>query len=348
MRRREVPLEAIDLSDETFRVRSGGPDGTLLASVRASGVVNPPWLRRLPGRGREAFQVIAGFRRILALQALGVGRVDALLIEPGGIDDAHLMEAVFLENLTGRGFDPLELSRALVRLKGAGVPDRDLLRRCLPAAGLGGDPATLDLYLSLVTLPPDLCDAISSGAIDPAAVARVRRRFAGEDGERILRLIRDLRFGVNRQRELIGLLADLVRRDGVRLEALLADGEIAALLRRRRENAPQAGRALIERLRRRRAPRSMAMLDAVRARIRAVGTGPAVTIEASPWLEERRLRFAFTVRSREEFREVLGRLLEADDRGGIAALLADLFGPDPEEGADPGREDADVDNSRGP
>lgn len=336
MRRREIPLAAIDLSDETFRVRSGGPDGALLASVRASGIVNPPWLRRLPGRGGEAYQVIAGFRRILALRALGIGRVDAFLVEPGDLDDARLMEAALLENLTGRGLDPVELSRALLRLKGAGVPDRDLLRRWLPAAGRPGDRATLDLYLSLASLPVDLLDALSSGGIVPEAVARVRRRFTGEDGERVLRLIRDLRLGVNRQRELIDLLSDLVRRDGVPLEALLADEGIAGIVRRGRENAPQAGRALIERLRRRRSPRSTAILDAVRARVRAVGAGGAVTIEASPWLEERRLRFAFTVRTSEEFHEVLARLLEVDERGRIASLLADLFGPDPAEGADPG------------
>ena len=194
MERRAVPLAAIDLADETFHIRLDGADEALIASVRGSGVTSPPWLRARPRRGDlEAFQVVSGFRRIDALRALGRSRVDAVLLGPGDPDGARLAECVVLENLAGRGLDPIELSRALRLLREAGVPDDRLRDRYLPAAGRSADRATLDLFLSLDALPGDLREGLSTGALDAAAVARVGRRFEGAEAECLLRLIRDLR-----------------------------------------------------------------------------------------------------------------------------------------------------------
>jgi ParB family chromosome partitioning protein len=321
---REVYLKDIDLKDDTFRVRNPGPDSRLLDSIRKVGLINPPWLKfRLDG---EKYQIVMGFRRIMALEELGQHIVTARVVEEEEFTATRLMEMVILENLTHGPFDPVETSRALIGLQRVGIQNGQLIDRFLPLMSLSKDRATLDSYLSIVNLPEDIAGAISRGEVKIDSVKRVMRRFEGEDGESILRLIRDLRLGVNRQRELITLLYEITQRDEVSVNRILNGEEIDAFLHVAERNVPQSAQALMLLLRRMRSPHTMELVDRVKERVKELGLDPAVTLDLSPYLEERLMRISFGFRSREEYLRILENLTKLGEGIEVKGLMEDLFG----------------------
>ncbi len=321
---REVYLKDIDLKDDTFRVRNEGPDGLLLDSMRKVGLINPPWLKVRPNG--EKYQIVMGFRRIMALEELGRNIVTARVVGEDEFNETRLMEMVILENLTHGPFDPVETSRALARLQRVGMQDDKLIDRFLPLMGLSKDRATLDSYLSIVNLPEDITGAISRGEVKIDSVKRVMRRFEGEDGESILRLIRDLRLGVNRQRELITILDEITRRDEISVNRVLNGEEIDSLLHAVEPNVPQSAQTLISLLRRMRSPQTMELVDRVKERVKELGLDPAIALELSPYLEERLIRISFGFRSREEYLKILENLTTLGEGREVKGLMEDLFG----------------------
>jgi ParB-like chromosome segregation protein Spo0J len=324
MELKEIPLKKIDLDDDTFRIHRPGVQNSLLSSVENTGVVNPPWLQSLGKSGR--YRVVMGFRRISALKSLGHDSVTANVVTETDYDEKRLLEIAILDNLSHGPLDPVEISRALIRLKHMDFQVDEIQERYLPLMGLKSDRSTLDRYLFLDTLPYDILESVSNDEIKLTSIDRAKRSFDGKELEDLLRLIRDLKLGVNRQRELITLLDELMKRDRIDLSNILDAEEISAILTDEDPNLPQKAQALISHLRERRFPQATEMINRVRERIRELGLNPAVSLEVSSYLEERLMRISFGFGTNEEYRKVLENLTDAGDGGEIEKILADFFG----------------------
>lgn len=330
MKLQEILLDNIDLADETFLVRERKLDDNLLSSIRTTGVVTPPWLR-LKADG-AAYQVVMGFRRVSALRQLGSDSVCARVIEDGEFSDLELMESALLENLSNGPLDPMEISRVFSRLRLFGASVDSLATRFLPLLGLRSSDSTVERYLSLIDLPDDITSAISSGEVSLDLIERVERHFDGDDGTRVIRLILDLRLGVNRQRELLRLLDEIGRRDEVDVAHILADHQLSSIMEETGANLPQKAQALIAALRNIRAPETMALAGKARERIRRLGLDKSIGVEVSPYLEERLIRISFGFRSPEEYGKILDDLIASGESGEIAELMDELFGGPNHEG----------------
>lgn len=320
----EVSLDDIDLKDETFHFQMESRNRSHPDIVRCMITLNPPLLMLKPDGG--GYRVITGLETIVSLRGMGSETIMARVVGPDAFEPVDLMEVVIREVQDRGPLNPVEASRALNRLKEMGVPESELCDRFLPLMGLRGEPRTLDRYLSLERLPDDIVGAISRGEIGIDTVERVKRRFQGEEAQRVLRLIRDLRLGVNRQREAIALLAEIASRDQVTVSKILDREEIASTIDDTEPNLPQRGRLFIAALRRIRAPETMAFLDGIKARIRELGLDPAVTLELSPYLEEELMRVSFTFRTPDEFRKLVEELVILGDGEALDRLVEDLFG----------------------
>jgi hypothetical protein len=326
----EVSMNDIDLEDETFQIRTGEVDESEPDIVRWMGTVNPPLLVLKSDGG--GYRVVTGLEKIASLRALGSETIMARVMEPDAFEPVDLMEVVIRDRQARGPLNPVEASRALIRLKEMGVPESELCDRFLPLMGLRGDTRTLDRYLSLDDLPGDIVELISRGEIGIDSLERVTRRFRGEETPRVLRLIRDLKLGVNRQREAIALLAEIASRDQVTVSKILDREEIASTLDDTETNLPQRSQRFIAALRRIRAPETMAFLDEVKARIRELDLDPAVTLELSPYLEEKLVRVSFTFRTPDEFRELVEHLAVLGDGEALDRLVEDLFERERSEG----------------
>jgi hypothetical protein len=107
-----VSISAL-VADEAFKLRDEGDVSTLATSIGRLGQLAPVELRLVPGEGGERrWQLVAGFRRLAALQLLQRERVLARLHERLSDEDAWAMAASHALLTEPLGLEELEKLRA--------------------------------------------------------------------------------------------------------------------------------------------------------------------------------------------------------------------------------------------
>jgi ParB family chromosome partitioning protein len=107
-----IPLQQIDLSDETFSVNYLPDLRRLRSSIEQIGMTQPVLLRRRSG----GYQIICGFRRISVMKELEKSEIESRVFEEKEIEEFHLFSLSLQENLTTRGFNVVEKAIALEKL----------------------------------------------------------------------------------------------------------------------------------------------------------------------------------------------------------------------------------------
>jgi HD-GYP domain-containing protein (c-di-GMP phosphodiesterase class II) len=109
---------AADIYPEPFPPRDTGPLGDLVSSIRLQGVLVPLLVRPRDG----AYQVVCGYRRMLAARAAGLGEIPALVVELG---DAAAIRCYLAEKVLRRTLAPEEEQAFLesLRLLRDGIQD---------------------------------------------------------------------------------------------------------------------------------------------------------------------------------------------------------------------------------
>ena len=107
-----IPLQQIDLSDETFSVNFMPDLQNLQSSVQTVGLIQPLLLRKK----KDGYQIVSGFRRIIILKELGIFEIPAMIFEEKGRNALELFILSLRENLTTRGFNTVEKAIALDKL----------------------------------------------------------------------------------------------------------------------------------------------------------------------------------------------------------------------------------------
>jgi ParB/RepB/Spo0J family partition protein len=148
-----IPLAKMDLEDTTFRFRADLRVGPLVESIKAQGIQIPVVLRSLM---KGKYQIISGFRRIIAAREAGLDAVPAIIRD---LSDEAAFKASVLENTNRKTYSDI---------------DRALVLQAHRDRGLGDDGAVVTLLkltprqqqhiLSLLTLPVVAQEAID----DPA------------------------------------------------------------------------------------------------------------------------------------------------------------------------------------
>ena len=124
----------------------------LAASIRESGLLQPIVARQRAGQ----LIVVAGHRRLAAVQSLGWSTVDVVVTRDMRPDE--VLAAMIVENGQRRDLDPIEEARAFARLKKLqGLTSSELGER------IGRYQAFVDSRLRLLDLPPEDQDKVRAG-----------------------------------------------------------------------------------------------------------------------------------------------------------------------------------------
>jgi ParB family transcriptional regulator, chromosome partitioning protein len=268
---RSVPLARLFLGDAVYRITTPAALDKLTGSIAALGMLAPPVLRQKA----DGYQIVAGFRRIEACRLLGRSEIPARVL-PEDSDHRTCVRLAIGDNSLQRPLNLIETARALNLLAGIAVDDKALSRE---AAGLAlpGNPALIRKIMSLTTLPESLQDRLAAGDLS-LAMALELKRFDGRTAESLGRLFTDLKLGLNRQREVLSLLAEIARREETTVAELLDEPELQGLLRSPDLERTQKAGQLRSRLRRRRYPVLSAAMARFQELVRHLNLGPGVAL----------------------------------------------------------------------
>ena len=128
----------------------------LVASIKATGVIQPLIVRPVPGFPHQ-FEVVAGERRLRAAQIAGLADVPAIIRE---FNDQEALAVSLIENIQREELSPADEARALQRL----IEEFALTHEQV-AQAIGRSRAAVTNLLRLLDLPAEVTTMIESRAI---------------------------------------------------------------------------------------------------------------------------------------------------------------------------------------
>jgi ParB family chromosome partitioning protein len=154
---REIPLRVI--RKNPFQPRKDfSPEGLkeLQESLSQSGLLQPITVRRAP-EGGEAYELIAGERRLRAATELGWTTISAVVKE---LDDRELLGLALVENLQRSDLNPVEEAEGYSRLIGEFGHTQQTI-----ASMVGRDRSTIANMLRILQLPPIVRQMLRDGLL---------------------------------------------------------------------------------------------------------------------------------------------------------------------------------------
>ena len=212
----KVPLTALDLEDHTFVFSPPGDLSRLQASLREVGLLNPPWLRVVSG-GR--FQVVTGFKRLLAAAHLGWEQVTARVL-PEETPEAHCLLVHLHDHAFNRDLNNLEQARLASRLL-EHWDRQTVVQKFLPCLGLVPSLAILERLQGLASLEESWQQLAARGRLALTAAALLAAWDAADRGA-VAPFMEKLPFSQSKQEEFLQGLDLLARREGIRPGEILS------------------------------------------------------------------------------------------------------------------------------
>lgn len=304
-----VKLNMLDLDDASFRLSCGFDLEPLKDSIRRIGLINPPLLRK---RADGRYQIICGYKRIRALQELGVSSAVCQLVPPETRDEVCLLLSLY-DNVSHRELNSIEKSLAVNRLISY-YGEVKIISDFLPLLKLQPHIKQLRAYQPLCLLDEEIRDAVIEGIIDVQSALSLAR-LDPETRACLAQLLVNLRLSVSKQVEVITSVMEIGLRDGVSPHAVTGDPAIQAILKNDKLNRPQKGDAVLRLLREKRYPMLTAKEKQVKGMLSKVRLPRGAIIAPPPFFEDNRYCLSLYFTGWEELKEKLNLLdaIIADD-----------------------------------
>jgi hypothetical protein len=309
----EIYFSQIDWSDTTFSLTYHRPLDPLIRSIRAIGLQHPAVLQE-NGQGR--FRIVAGARRLRALQARGVEPF-ACWIAGNDTEQKNLILWSFYDNLD-RGFNSVEQVLAVKKLYSF-IPEKEFIEDYLPLLGLAPKKEILRRYLSVAEISPSYRMALFLGRLFPETMERVRRDFPSQENC-ILALFIFLQWGFQKQKEFLNDLGELSKRSGHPPETILLSNPLLEIMGRVPWSPQQKGTALRKYFRTILFPTLTDTEQAFSRALSPLNLDQRTRLSPPPYFEGGHYHLEITFSNNRELSESIGRILPSLEKGKFDSL----------------------------
>lgn len=301
----KIPLQQIDLSDETFSVNFLPDLQSLRSSIEQIGLIQPVLLRERS----DGYQIVCGFRRISVFNELKNLEIESRIVEGREKDDLKLFTLSLHENLTSRGFNTVEKAMALDKLVHRFQIDPIVVvKTFLPLFSLEPNEKILSTFLSLARMEDEVKRYVLREEVSRSNIRKLSA-FTPDDRMAILSLISSLKLGENRLREVLTFLEEISRRDQFRVREIVHQSEMKAILSQKELTPSQRTERVKKILMNLRYPRMCQREKEFEEKRRALNLLSGITLRPQPFFEGKGVRVEFQFETVEEYRSILNSLL---------------------------------------
>ena len=220
-------------------------------------------------------------------------------------DDFRAFLFSLYENLTHRDFNLLERAEIVCRLKGFVEDERQLVKEYLPLLRISPTLPYLDLYTKISQLEPSWKKVIHDKKMSLFSV-ELLTDFDASERDLLMPLI--LPLSQNKQRQVLGDLIQISRKEEISLKKILEAQRIQSVLRSEKLTPLQKAERVRLLLRKQRYPSLSAWKESFNASLKRAGLSKEVTLESSSFFENGEFMVSFSLRDKEEFSKRLAKL----------------------------------------
>jgi len=292
---RPVSLDQIETTDQTFKISTTTDKTELALSISAIGLLQPPVLIENGPR----FTIVCGFRRIDACDKLRFPNLPARILDPD-CSSIECVQIAIADNTFQRPLNVVEQSRAFALIQQFADPSASWIR-IAETVGLPASPAAMDRIMPVAQMPPALRESILSGRL-ALPVALQINRLPTADTMALGNFFDTITTGLNVQRELLDLIVDISRRDGVSVAGLVQQDDVVGILTDEATAAPQKIQLLRQLLKMKRFPTLSQAEANYRQMLKSVRLDTRVQIQPPRFFEGKSYRVTMTVESRRQLK----------------------------------------------
>jgi ParB family chromosome partitioning protein len=299
-----IPLQQIDLSDETFSVNFMPDLQRLRSSIEEIGLIQPVLLREKGDR----YQIVCGFRRISVMKELGKSEIESKVFEEREMNAFQLFSLSLHENLTTRGFNAVEKAVALDKLIHCfQIDPAAVIKTFLPFFSLEPNEKILKTYLALAQMEDEIKTYVLKEEVSRSNIRRLST-LTPVDRKAVLSLISSLKLGENRLREVLTLFKEISRRNQCREKDVVQRSEIQDVLSQKELTPSQKTERVKKVLLDLRYPKMHHMEKEFEKKRKALNLPHPILLYHSPFFEGRELRVEFQFATMEEYQSILSAL----------------------------------------
>jgi ParB family transcriptional regulator, chromosome partitioning protein len=314
---RKIPIQQIDVSDKTYSVNFLPDLGKLRSSIEEVGLIQPVLLR---GK-KDHYQIICGFRRISVMKELGKSEIESKVFEEGERDEFQLFSLSLHENLTTRGFNPVEKAIALDKLIHLFQVDPPaVIKTFLPFFSLEPNEKILNTYLSLARMEDEIKTYVLKEEVSRTNIRRLST-LTPDDRMAVLSLISPLKLGENRLREVLTLVEEISRRNQCEEKDVVQRPEIQAILSEKELTPSQKTERIKKVLTEFRYPKLNQLEKAFEEKRKGLNLPSNISLHHPPFFEGKRLKIEFQFETVEEYRGILSALSALPEKEGFKQMV---------------------------
>ena len=150
----------------------------LKQSIIENGIIQPITVREIDGN----FEIIAGERRLRAVQELGFSKIPAYVMKVAS--DDQMLEFALVENIQREDLNPIELAKAYQQLlQEYGLTQEKVAKK------VGKDRATVANFIRLLKLPVEIQRSLQRGEISMGHARAIMGLSSARDQIRVWRKV---------------------------------------------------------------------------------------------------------------------------------------------------------------
>lgn len=304
-----VDLAQIDFDNFSYSIspeRDAVCDKALSNSIARYGILLPPIVREIDA---DLFCIVAGRRRLLALQSLHTERTCACRIIYHKVPEIDVFDILLEAIRICRELTIIEKAIFLQKIT-AITDERLIIREFLPRLGLAPSGFSIKQTLKLLDLEEPIVRSVHHGQINET-VAHGFLVLPPQDRMVLFEIIATLKLSFSYQKKLLHICSELASRNNIHIAALLDNDEVHAILQHKEANPPQKTKNLMLWLSCRHMPRSAQAEEEFSRFLAALQLPPNVSVQHTPFFEDDSITLSITFPNRKYLHQAWEKIRHA-------------------------------------
>lgn len=303
-----LPLNSLNIADDSFRITCVPNVDRLKASIRAVGVVQPILVRHTVD---GSYQIVAGYQRVVACQALSRQTIPALIYQHTDLSAMQAFLYNLHDNIATRHLNIIEQATVCERLGTQyGVAEEDLVKHYLPLLNQEPSYKVLHQFKAIAQLTTPMKQHIVERGYTLPMAARIAE-FSPSTQAALLEVLKPLRTTPNKLSELLTLIREIAARDGLTVEEVLQRYQLLSVVADPTVAAPEKVAALRQTLRGVRLPALVQRQAEFAHLIQNLELPTMAKVTTDPYFEDQRIKLECQFKAPEEVEVLIQRIQEA-------------------------------------